>query len=1007
VLRRNRALLAAIAVLASLVLAGAGSGAGTLLAGATTIGGVHDSDSAGVAEAFRTTAVASGTVQTITVYVDSSSVATSLTAGLYADANGHPGTLLTQGSLASPAKGAWDDVPVPDVGVTSGATYWIAILSPRGAGTVQFRDVHGGSSETSASSTLSALPATWATGVRYADGPLSAYASGGTSTVPTLEVTPTSISFAANAGGSDPGGAQVTVSNGGSGTLSFTAASDSPWLTVSPGSGNAPVTLSVSASVAGLSPATYTGHVTVTAPGASGSPATITVTFVVSPQAPPASADWTQVDRDVARTGDAVGETTITTANASTLAPLWSQAVDGKVTAQPLFLKGVTVAGGVHDVVIAATNANSVYALDADTGATLWRRNFGAEDGNCAIPGGFGVTGAPAVDKANGRVYAVSDGGTLYTMSLADGSDAAAPLQLVTNPDTNKVWGGLSLTGGDLYVSTASDGCDTPPWRGEVFHLGVGGSAPQLLGTWVVVPSIAAPNGGGGVWGYGGVAVDPVTGNVYAATAADSNEGYTLWADRMVALSGALQVLGSYGPSEPTNFPCSGSPCDLDFGATPVVYQPSGCPTMAAAGNKNGNLYVFQAGDLAASGAPAQVLTLNTPNDSLGSGGVGGNPAYWSAGRMLFVGDAGSGVTGVSAGLVGLSVASDCTLSVAWSLSLGGGGLPNSTPTVANGVVFIGVGSGGAVDAVDAATGSVLWSSGSFGSGSTFAAPIVADGRLFVGSWNGFSASATGTIRAYAPSVPDTTPPSVSLTAPADGSTVSGTVAVVASASDNVGVVGVQFRLDGVALGAEDLVAPYSVSWDSTTASAGSHVLTAVARDAAGNSTTSAAVSVTVDNGPPPPPPTSVLLGDQKIESVNDSNTAGRAEAFKTSAALSGTLTQLTVYVAPGSTATSLVVGLYTDLGGHPGTLLTQGTLAAPGKGAWVDVAVPGAAVTAGATYWIAVLAPTGGGTLAFRDTHGGNSETSASGSLTSLPGTWSTGTRYGDGPLSAYGSGS
>src|SRR5207247_709157 len=74
-----------------------------------------------------------------------------------------------------------------------------------------------------------------------------------------------------------------------------------------------------------------------------------------------------------------------------------------------------------------------------------------------------------------------------------------------------------------------------------------------------------------------------------------------------------------------------------------------------------------------------------------------------------------------------------------------------------------------------------------------------------------------------------------------------------ATASDNVGVTGVQVRLDGAALGAEDLTAPYAVSWATTTATNGSHTLTAVARDAAGNQTTSAAVTVTVANDTTPP----------------------------------------------------------------------------------------------------------------------------------------------------------
>src|SRR5207253_3095203 len=99
----------------------------------------------------------------------------------------------------------------------------------------------------------------------------------------------------------------------------------------------------------------------------------------------------------------------------------------------------------------------------------------------------------------------------------------------------------------------------------------------------------------------------------------------------------------------------------------------------------------------------------------------------------------------------------------------------------------------------------------------------------------------------------DTTPPTVSMTAPTPGSTVSGTVALSATASDNVGVVGVQFLVNGVATGAEDTTAPYSVNWDTTTVTNNSYTLSARARDAAGNQTTSTTVTVAVNNTTPPP----------------------------------------------------------------------------------------------------------------------------------------------------------
>ncbi len=94
---------------------------------------------------------------------------------------------------------------------------------------------------------------------------------------------------------------------------------------------------------------------------------------------------------------------------------------------------------------------------------------------------------------------------------------------------------------------------------------------------------------------------------------------------------------------------------------------------------------------------------------------------------------------------------------------------------------------------------------------------------------------------------PDTQVPAVSITAPAAGN-VSGTINVTANASDNSGVSGVQFKLNGVNLGAEDISSPYSYSWNTSTTANGSYTLTAVARDAAGNTTTSAAVVVTVSN---------------------------------------------------------------------------------------------------------------------------------------------------------------
>ncbi|HEX6618803.1 MAG TPA: hypothetical protein VF024_04045 [Solirubrobacteraceae bacterium] len=111
----------------------------------------------------------------------------------------------------------------------------------------------------------------------------------------------------------------------------------------------------------------------------------------------------------------------------------------------------------------------------------------------------------------------------------------------------------------------------------------------------------------------------------------------------------------------------------------------------------------------------------------------------------------------------------------------------------------------------------------------------------------------------------------------------------------------------------------------------------------------------------------------------------------------------MSVYVASGNTAGTLVVGVYSDANGHPGTLLTKGTKTGLTAGAWNSVTVPSASVTAGRTYWVGLLGT--GGTLRFRggSAAGCRSEGSRSSTLSTLPSTWATGATWGTCPPSAY----
>jgi hypothetical protein len=109
--------------------------------------------------------------------------------------------------------------------------------------------------------------------------------------------------------------------------------------------------------------------------------------------------------------------------------------------------------------------------------------------------------------------------------------------------------------------------------------------------------------------------------------------------------------------------------------------------------------------------------------------------------------------------------------------------------------------------------------------------------------------------------------------------------------------------------------------------------------------------------------------------------------------------------VSSGSTATKLIVGIYSDNANTPGTLLTTGSLSSPTAGAWNAVTVDPVGLASGTRYWLAVLGT--GGTLRFRDASSSSyrSASSSQTTLTALPATFTVGTNFTDGNLSAYGS--
>jgi RHS repeat-associated protein len=261
--------------------------AATVMIGNQAVEASLDKNPAGRAEAFSAVANTTGTVGTIALYLDPTSGSGPVFVGLYADNNGHPGTLLGQGSTTQPVPGSWNQISIARSSITAGHQYWIAVLGTS-ATSPYFRDRQTSSchSETTPQSTLTSLPATWSTGSTWATCYISAYGLPAASS-PVLSISSANLSFAATQGGANPAPANLSVTNTGTGSLNFTVSSDASWLSATPASGTAPQTIQVSASVGSLAPGTYTGHVTVTAAGAQGSPAAATVTFTVAPFIPP------------------------------------------------------------------------------------------------------------------------------------------------------------------------------------------------------------------------------------------------------------------------------------------------------------------------------------------------------------------------------------------------------------------------------------------------------------------------------------------------------------------------------------------------------------------------------------------------------------------------------------------------------------------------------------------------------------------------------------------------
>jgi hypothetical protein len=243
---------------------------------------------------------------------------------------------------------------------------------------------------------------------------------------------------------------------------------------------------------------------------------------------------------------------------------------------------------------------------------------------------------------------------------------------------------------------------------------------------------------------------------------------------------------------------------------------------------------------------------------------------------------------------------------------------------------------------------------------------------------------------------PDTTPPTVSLTSPASGAILSGTITVAATASDNVGVVGVQFQVDSANTGAEVTVVPYVLPLDTTKLLNGLHSFTAVARDAAGNHTTSSAVSVTVSNATLPvisaqPANQSVTAGQTATFSVTATGTAPLTYQWKKNGAnISGATASsyTTPATAAGDNGSTFQVVVSNTAGSAPSTTVTL-TVNAAAVAPTITTQPTNLTVTAGQTATFSVAA-TGTAPLTYQWKKNGANISGATASSYTTPATTS-----------------
>jgi polyvinyl alcohol dehydrogenase (cytochrome) len=383
----------------------------------------------------------------------------------------------------------------------------------------------------------------------------------------------------------------------------------------------------------------------------------------------------------------------------STLSVNWNAALDGAVYGQPLV---------VHGRIYAATENDTVYALNRATGAVVWSAHVGSPEPLSALPCGnispLGITGTMVYDPDTNRLFAVAEllGGThrLVGINADTGTvEVQTPIEPpLGSPIAHQQRGALTLLNGRVYVPYGGLLGDCGNYIGQVVSMTTAGSGLQSY----AVPTAREA----GIWGTGGGVVDGAGNLLYASGNGAAVSGTYDGSDSVIELSPALQRLDFFAPSDWA----SQNAGDADLGAmTPAlvgqyIYEDG----------KTNTGYVLRNGALG--GVGGQVAELTNTCETFGTAAVVGNTLYLPC------------TTGPQA----VTISSTGTPQQLWKSTVPAEG----SPVVGGGAVWTMDYNGGVLYALDPGTGAIK-AQIQIGRAPHFASPTLVGDQAFVGTLTG------------------------------------------------------------------------------------------------------------------------------------------------------------------------------------------------------------------------------------------------------------------------------